>query len=213
MKVKWLGHASFMITSERGTRIITDPYAISETLTHGEIKEAADIVTISHEHADHNNAASVRGKPEVIRGTARAKGIEFRAIPSYHDDGGGGVRGKNTIFCFEVDGVRVCHLGDLGHALDDKRVAELGSVDVLLLPVGGLYTIDARVATEITDRLKPRVVIPMHFRNDRCNFPIAGVDDFLKGKANVSRPDASEVEFKAGSLPAVTKIIVLKPAL
>ncbi len=202
-----------MITSEAGIKIITDPYALRETLTYGEIKESADIVTVSHEHTDHNNVAVVQGNPEIVRGTAKVKGIEFKGIPCYHDDGKGQQRGNNTILCFEVDGIRVCHLGDLGHQLNDKQVAELGGVDILLIPVGGSYTIDAKIASQVCDKLKPKVIIPMHFRNDKCAFPIAGVDEFLKGKKNVSRLDASEVEFKQGKLPATTKTVVLKPAL
>ena len=213
MKIKWLGHASFMITSETGTKIITDPYVTTENLNYGEIKESADVVTVSHEHGDHSNVSAVRGNPEVVRGTASVKGIGFKGIPTYHDDAEGKQRGKNTIFCFEVDGIKVCHLGDLGHPLNDKQVAELGSVDILLIPVGGNYTIDAKVAGQVCDRLKPKVIIPMHFKNDKCTFPIAGVDEFLEGKEGVSRLDASEVEFKQGELPATTKTVVLEPAL
>jgi len=213
MKIKWLGHASFLITSDSGIKIITDPYQPDERLKYGEINESADIVTVSHEHGDHNYVSAVRGNPEAIRGTAKVKGIELKGIPAYHDNTGGSQRGKNTIFCFAVDGVRVCHLGDLGHPLSDKQVAELGSVDILIIPVGGSYTIDAKVAGQVCDKLKPKVIIPMHFRNDKCIFPIAGVDEFLQGKEGVSRLDISEVEFKQGELPATTKIVVLKPAL
>jgi len=213
MKIKWLGHASFMITSEAGIKIVTDPYASGESLRYGEIKESADIVTVSHEHGDHNNVAAVKGNPEVVRGTAKVKEVEFKGIPTYHDNVGGNQRGKNTIFCFEVDGIRVCHLGDLGHQLSDKQVAEIGRVDILLVPVGGFYTIDANVATVVCNQLIPKVIIPMHYKNDRCRFPIAGVDEFLRGKGNIDRPDASEVEFKKGELPAGTQIIVLKSAL
>jgi len=213
MKIKWLGHASFMITSEAGTKIITDPYVTTENLDYGEIKESADIVTVSHEHGDHNNISGVRGNPEAVRGTAKVKGIEFKGISTYHDNTEGKQRGKNTIFCFTVDGIGVCHLGDLGHPLNDKQTAELGNVDILLIPVGGFFTIDAKVASQVCDRLKPKVIIPMHFRNDKCAFPIAGVDEFLQGKEGVSRLDASEVEFKQGELPASTQTVVLKPAL
>ena len=213
MKIKWLGHASFVITSEAGTRIITDPYATKEDLRYGEISESADIVTVSHEHTDHNNVAAVGGKPEVVRGSAKVKGIEFRGIPSYHDEAGGSKRGKNTIICFEVDGIRVCHLGDLGHQLSDKQASELGRIDILLIPVGGYYTIDAKVATQVCNQLKPRVIIPMHYRTDKCTFPIAVVDEFLKGKEAVNRLDASEANFKSEELPARTQIIVLKSAL
>ena len=213
MKIKWLGHASFMITSDSGMKIITDPYVTGGGLKYGEIKESADIITVSHEHGDHNNVSAVQGSPEVVRETAKVKGIEFKGIPTYHDDAKGKSRGNNTILCFEVDGIRVCHLGDLGHQLSDKQVAELGSVDILLIPVGGSYTIDAKVAGQVCDKLKPKVIVPMHFRNDKCSFPIAGVDEFIRGKEGVSRLDAGEVEFKQGELPASTQIIVLKSAL
>jgi len=213
MQIKWLGHAAFMITSDTGTRIITDPYADRDEFSYGEIQESADIVTVSHEHSDHNNTAAVQENPEVVRGTAKVKGIEFKGVPTYHDNTKGQQRGKNIIFCFEVDGVKTCHLGDLGHLLSDKELAEIGKVDILLIPVGGFYTIDAKVATQICDALAPKVAIPMHFKNEKCAFPIAGVDEFLKGKENITRLDVSEVVFKQGALPTVTQIVVLKPAL
>ena len=213
MKVKWLGHATFVITLDTGTKIITDPYTPAEKLNYGEIKESADIVTVSHDHFDHSNVASVQGNPEVVRGTAEIKGVKFNGIPTYHDEAQGEQRGSNTIFCFEVDGVKVCHLGDLGHQLTDKQVAEIGKVDILLVPVGGFYTIDATVASKVCDQLKPKVIIPMHFKTNKCAFPISGADEFLHEKKDISRLEASEVEFRAGELPANTKIIVLKPAL
>ena len=213
MRIKYLGHACFMITSDTGIKILTDPYVTGGILSYGEIEESADIVTISHNHGDHNNVAAVRGNPEVVRGVTKIRGIEFKGTPTYHDDAGGKLRGNNTILCFEVDGVRVCHLGDLGHQLSDKQVAELGGIDILLIPVGGFYTIDAKVATEVCNQLKPKVIIPMHYKTDKCGYPIAGVDGFLQGKEGVSRLDASEMEFKPGELPVTTQIIVLKSAL
>ncbi len=215
MKIKWLGHASFMITSDTGIKIVTDPYVTGGDLSYGEIKESADIVTVSHNHGDHNNIAAVRGNPKVVSRAAMAeiKGIKFKGIPCYHDEAGGNKRGDNTILCFEIDGVRVCHLGDLGHRLSDRQVAELGKVDILLIPVGGFYTFDAKVATEVCNQLKSKVIIPMHYKTDKYGYPIAGVDGFLQGKEGVSRLDASEVEFKPGELPASTQIIVLKSAL
>ncbi len=213
MKIKWLGHASFLITSDSGTKIITDPYTAGSGLRYAEIKESADIVTVSHEHFDHNNVASVGGNPEVVKSDAEAKGIEFKGVSTYHDASEGKERGSNIIICFEVDGMRVCHLGDLGHPLSDREVAEVGKVDILLAPVGGFFTIDAKVASEVCSKLNPRVVIPMHFKNDRLDFPISGVDDFLQGKEGVTKLDSSEGEFKAGELPTTTQIMVLKPAL
>jgi len=204
-----------MITSEAGIKIITDPYTPADDLNYSEIKESADIVTVSHEHNDHNNVSAVRGNPELVKGavTAEIKGIKFRGIPAYHDEAKGRSRGDNTIFCFEVDGIRICHLGDLGHQLDDKQVTDLGAVDILLIPVGGFFTIDARVASHVYRQVKPKVIIPMHYKTDKCDFPIAGVDEFLRDKEGVSRLDASEAEFKPGELPETAQIIVLKPAL
>lgn len=215
MKIRFLGHSTFAITSDTGVKIITDPYETGPGFTYGEINESADVVTVSHDHRDHGNVAAVKGSPEVVRkaGSSTAKGIEFKGIASYHDDAGGTMRGGNIIFCFELDGVKVCHLGDLGHLLDDKQLAEIGSVDVLLIPVGGFFTIDARVATKVCDQLKPKVIIPMHYRTEKSFPDISWVDEFIKGKDNVIRQDSSEIEFKAGSLPASTQIVVLEPAL
>ncbi len=217
MKVKWLGHASFLITSEEGTRIITDPYQPEAFgLNYGKISEAADIVTVSHDHPDHNYVAGVPGKPQVVTGTGthRAKGIEFKGIASYHDESSGGERGPNTIFCFTVNGVRLCHVGDLGHQLTDKQLSEIGEVDVLLIPVAGTFTIDAAGANKVVDKIKPRVVIPMHFRTERCpSFPVTDCQPFLAGKKNVKRMNASEVEFRKGELPKETEIVVLRHAL
>ncbi len=213
MKVRWLGHASFLITSDSGTRIITDPYAVSSGVKYGEIKESADVVTVSHDHFDHNSVDSVGGNPQVVKESAEAKGIKFEGVATYHDASGGSERGNNTIFCMDIDGVKLCHLGDLGHPLSGQQVADIGKVDVLLIPVGGFFTIDAKVASEVCDLLNPSVIIPMHFKNDKLDFPIAVVDDFLEGKGNVRKLDSSEIEFKAGALPADTEIVVLKPAL
>jgi len=213
MKIKWLGHACFLITSDSGLKIITDPYVTGGDLSYGQIKESADIVIVTHDHVDHNNVAAIGGNPRVVRGAANIKGIKFKGIPTYHDDAGGRRRGTNTILCFELDGIGLCHLGDLGHQLSDSQAAELGRVDILFIPVGGFYTIDAKLATQLCDRLKPKVIVPMHYKTAKCAYPITGVEEFLKGKKDVRRLDASEVELKPGQLPPSTQVIVLKPAL
>ena len=214
MKVKWLGHASFLITAGDGTTIITDPYAPDERLKYAPINESADIVTVSHGHGDHANVSAVKGSPDVVEGsgTHQVKGIAINGVPTYHDDQSGSQRGPNVIFRLNVDGVNVCHLGDLGHPISQVQTDEIGEVDVLLLPVGGFFTIDAAVATQVAGLIKPRVVIPMHFRNPKCDFPIADVEPFLANKQSVSRPDSSEVEFQKESLPTDTEVIVLKPS-
>ena len=121
--------------------------------------------------------------------------------------------GENTIFCFAVDGVNVCHLGDLGHDLDDRAVSEIGAVDVLLAPVGGNFTIDAAVTNQVCEKLKPKLVIPMHFRNDHCpNFPVAGVDEFQGMRSAVKTPGSSEVTVRKEDLPSAVETVVLQPA-
>jgi L-ascorbate metabolism protein UlaG (beta-lactamase superfamily) len=215
MKLKWLGHSCFLITSETGLKIITDPYSTAGGISYSPVNEAADIVTVSHDHRDHNNVAAVPGKPEVITGSGikTVKGIQFNGIPSHHDKSKGTERGANTIFCFTVDGINLCHLGDLGHDLNREEIAQVGSVDVLFIPIGGLYTIDAKLASQVIDNLKPKVVAPMHYKTPKCNFPITGVEDFITDKKNVKKLNSSEIEFKAGKLPETTEILVLQSAL
>jgi L-ascorbate metabolism protein UlaG (beta-lactamase superfamily) len=213
MKIKYLAHAAFLITAANGTRIVTDPYTYSPGMGCGAINETADIVTVSHEHGDHNNTGAVKGDPKVIRADAEVNGITFKAVVASHDNAGGSQRGKNTIFCFAVDGINLCHCGDLGHELTAEQVNAIGKVDVLMIPVGGFFTIDAGVATQTCDRLKPKVILPMHYKTEKSQMPIAPVDDFLKGKSNVIRSSDSEVEFKTDKLPETTQIIVLKPSL
>ncbi len=215
MKVKWLGHASFLITSDAGTRIVTDPYPLGNGLSYGEINEEADVVTVSHDHFDHANVAAVGGNPRVVneKTPVAIGGVRFSGVASYHDASEGSERDPNIIYSMDIDGVRVCHLGDLGHPLGGRQVKDIGRVDVLLIPVGGFFTIDAKVASEVAGKLSPKVIIPMHFSNEKCQFPIGGVDDFLAGKDSVIRPGVSEAEFKVGELPDTTEVVVLDPAL
>ncbi len=213
MKIKYLAHSSFLVTSEKGIKIVTDPYQTSPGLNHSAINETADIVTVSHEHGDHNNVSAVKGNPKVVKASAEVKGIKIKAVLTAHDNKGGSQRGENTVFCMDVDGVNICHAGDLGHVLTAEQVKAIGKVDVLMIPVGGFFTIDAKTATQVCDQLKPKVIIPMHYKTDKLNFPIAGVEDFLKGKSNVTRPSDSEIELKASNLPGAAQIIVLKQSL
>jgi L-ascorbate metabolism protein UlaG (beta-lactamase superfamily) len=217
MKIKWLGHACFLLTADDGTRVITDPYKTGAFgLNYRPPAETADIVTVSHEHDDHNNVADVKGKPEVVRGAGvhKVKGIEFKGVATSHDQASGAQRGSNVVFCFSLDGVRVCHLGDLGHELTDKTVGDIGPVDVLFIPVGGNFTIDASAANAVANSLKPKIVIPMHFRTEHArDFPVADAEGFLKLRQRVRAPNESEIEVKKDKLPAETETVVLKPAL
>jgi L-ascorbate metabolism protein UlaG (beta-lactamase superfamily) len=207
LKLKWIAHCCFLITSDNGLRILTDPYESQMSLRWDPLNEEADIITISHEHFDHNNVLAVRGNPQILREAAVVKGIKFQLILTEH----GAQMGENRVFCFEVDGVRLCHCGDLGHELSDAQAATMGRVDVLMIPVGGTYTIDAAIATRICDRLKPSVAIPMHFSCEKVLSKIlAPVDEFLKGKDHVAQIDSCEIELHAKDLPAESKILLPK---
>jgi L-ascorbate metabolism protein UlaG (beta-lactamase superfamily) len=218
MKIKFLGHATFLLTAADGTAVITDPYephGFGGAIGHGPIQDRADIVTVSHDHADHNHARGVPGNPQVIQsvGEHAAKGVSITGVPTHHDSSGGSQRGHNIVFVIAVDGVRVCHLGDLGHPLTQDQAKALGEVDVLLVPVGGTFTVDATGASAVVQALDPKIVIPMHFKTPKVKLPLAPVDTFLAGQSNVRRAGASEVEIARDTLPAHREIIVLEPAL
>ena len=209
MIIRWLGQASFSITTSDGKTIRTDPF--DESLGLPISKEPADVVTVSHGHFDHNAVHLVPGEHERVDkpGTTEAGGITFVGTSSFHDEAGGSKRGSNVIFRFEADGVAVCHLGDLGHTLSREQVAAIGKVDVLLVPVWGFYTIDAGSADEVIAQLKPRVVVPMHYKLPGMSLGISDEKPFLKGKANVRRADKLEVT--ADTLPAEPEVVVLSP--
>ena len=189
MKITWLGHSCFKIESDGGKVVVTDPF--DESVNYPPPRIRADVVVVSHDHHDHNNVKALKGDPAVVRGPGKktAEGIEFEGIASYHDEREGKLRGKNTIFCFEMDEIRVCHLGDLGHQLGEKEAAALGDVDVLMIPVGGTFTLDGEGAKKVAGQIKPRIVIPMHFKTAAVppSFGIYPADDFLSGE-KVNRP-------------------------
>ena len=214
MKIKWLGHSAFLITSAAGIKIITDPYTVGDGINYHPINESSDIVTISHIHGDHSNISAVKGSPVILReqGSNNIKGIDIKAMQVHHDSTLGSQRGKNLIFCFKIDGVVVCHAGDLGHILSQKQIEEIRRVDILMLPIGGFYTIDGREANIVAQSLKPRIVIPMHYKTPGTEYPIAGVQPFLKSRENVRQTDTSEIELTLTNLPQVTETIVLKSA-
>ena len=218
MKMKWLGHASFLIESPGGLKIVTDPFG--KDVPYPEIEETADVVTVSHEHHDHNAVHVLPGDFKVLRGldeeAKKARQIKetvedtvFRTVPSYHDDQEGKLRGENAIFVMNVAGITVAHLGDLGDMISTAQVEEIGPVNVLCVPVGGYYTIDAQVARDVVDLLKPDVVVPMHYRTRFIqSWPIATVDAFVEGQKNVVRLDSSQTTVHADSIPRTREIWV-----
>ncbi len=214
MKIKWLGHACFLATGKSGLRVLMDPYATSGELSYAPLHETAEVVTVTHDHFDHNNVAGVSGQPVVVRqaGTRVMPGVTVKGIQAYHDESGGRQRGGDVLFSFELDGIAVCHLGDLGHILTPEQVTEVGRVDILLVPVGGAYTIDAGTATTVCEQLKPRIAIPMHYKTAKVKFPLAPVDAFTRGKPKVRVLQSSEVSLEMATLPEPTEIIVLQSA-
>ncbi len=212
VSIKWLGHSCFLISLDDRIKIVTDPF--DSTVGYPLPDESADICVVSHDHFDHSCVSVIGGSPEVIKGVGEreVKGIKFKGIASFHDETQGSQRGENTIFVWELAGMQFVHAGDLGVALSDSQINQIGTVDILFVPTGGYYTIDARTASQVVDSLKPKVVIPMHYKTPFLgeNFPIAGVDEFLKGKENVVRVDKGWVSFTKESLPEKTTIYVLE---
>jgi L-ascorbate metabolism protein UlaG (beta-lactamase superfamily) len=217
MRLTWYGHAAFLIETEQGTRLVIDPYlsgSYNGQMAHAPIDDTADAVLVTHSHPDHSAADTIGGQPEVFFRPTRATvgDAEVTGVAVFHDEAGGSQRGENTIILVEADGVRLAHLGDLGHDLDDETQEALGKVDVLLVPVGGFFTIDAEAATRVAQKLSPRVIVPMHYRTEGCRFDIAGVDDFLRGRDRVERPGTSTIDLTAATLPEQPTVVVLEHA-
>jgi L-ascorbate metabolism protein UlaG (beta-lactamase superfamily) len=186
MIVTWLGHSCFFLKSNEGLFVLLDPFHESE-VGYAMPPTRADIVIISHDHLDHNNVDVAGSEADVIFGPGEyiSREIKIRGIESYHDAQRGKLRGTNTIFCFSLDGIRVCHLGDLGHTLSRAQVKAIGPVDLLFLPVGGRYTIDAVGANKVMSQLHPAVTVPMHYKTPALGFELDPIDDFLKGRVSV----------------------------
>jgi len=209
MKFKWWGQASFLITKDDGTKIITDPY--NEEMPYKSINDKPDYVTVSHDHFDHNAVNAITGQPYVVNNISgfKDKKVDIKGISTYHDDSEGAERGKNIIFMMQLDGMKVSHLGDLGHPLTSTQVDKLKDTDILLLPVGGHFTIDANQAYEVIKKLDPKVVIPMHFKTDILDLPIKGVDKFLDNFSSEKIEKVNNSEVEIDKLPDEQTVYVL----
>lgn len=167
MIITYLGQSCFKLQDKVGSdgvTLVTDPYGKEIGLKLSPIE--ADLVTVSHNHPDHNNVAAVKGSPFIIdcAGEYDVKGILIEGIDSFHDNEHGALRGLNTIYRIEMDDISIVHLGDLGHILDDAQLEKLSGTDILLIPVGGKYTLDSKQAVEVINQIEPRIVIPMHYQ-------------------------------------------------
>ena len=222
-KVRWYGQSFFQIETPVGKKIVTDPHQIP---AFGRPIVKADIILVTHEHNDHNVVEAVEDhkSARVIRGVKEVKGrfdwdkidekvgaIKIRNLPSYHDNENGFTRGKNSMFLIEAEGITFCHLGDLGHDLNDDQIKQFGKVDVLMLPIGGTYTINGEVAKKLVEKLKPRLyILPMHYGVPNYD-DLNGPEEFLDGqKFKVTRVLASnELSFAADAKPDAPTIVLL----
>jgi len=213
MYITWLGHSCFKIQDKigpEGVTIITDPFDKSVGLKVPRFE--ADIVTVSHDHFDHNNISAIRGKPFIINqaGEYETKGVIVEGVETYHDDKEGAERGKNIVYSLEVDDILIAHLGDLGHSLDAKQLDQLEGNDILLIPVGGKYTLDAKKAVEVVSQVEPRIVIPMHYKVPGLKVDIAGVDKFIK-ELGVKPTYEDKLRISKKDLPAEDmELVILK---
>ncbi|VVB72811.1 Beta-lactamase superfamily domain protein [uncultured archaeon] len=210
MIVTWMGHSCFLLQSAKGLKVLLDPFQ-EEEVGYALPDLEADIVTVSHDHGDHNNFQAAGCHSHLIRGPGRhiAKDLELRGIKSYHDGLHGKLRGANTIFCFMMDGISVCHLGDLGHILSARLVREIGPVDLLFLPVGGRYTIDSREAEEVRKLLGPKISVPMHYKTAALSFELDDASDFLRGHEILGPLENLELEKENLQTPGKRGLVVL----
>ena len=209
MDITWLGHSCFRIRGNQAT-VITDPYSPDLGYSLGE--PTAHIVTVSHQHSGHSYVQGVGGDPRLVNGPGEYEisGVLIIGIATFHDRVRGKERGKNTVYLTEVDEVSICHLGDLGHVLTAEQVEELGNVDVLLLPVGGVSTINASMAAEVVRQLEPKVVVPMHYKTQALNGGLEPVDRFLKEIGVGQLNPQPKLSLTRSSLPDNTQVFLLE---
>ncbi len=211
MKIAWHGHSCFEVHD--GLVVVMDPHDGKSIGIKPPVVKA-DICLISHDHFDHNCSRIVHGDPAVVReaGERVVKDLKVSGMTTFHDEEEGAKRGRNIVFRFEMDDISFVHLGDLGQELTDKEIASLGRVDVLFIPVGGVFTIDYAAARRLVDRIRPKVAIPMHFHYGGLSITISPVEPFLEGisEENVLRV-GNEIEFARDELPLQTEFWVFSP--
>lgn len=214
MIIKWLGHSSFLMLNNQGMRLLTDPYdaSVGYELTYPE----AEVVTVSHHHHDHDALDTVRGSFQVVDepGEYSLHGFEIRGLPSYHDEHEGALRGLNTVFVISADGLRICHLGDLGHVPGERLLADIGEVDVLMVPTGGTYTLDEKGAKDTCELIDAKLVIPMHYKTRDCALDLSPVVRFVelmkKNEYSISDHCSNELELPPEWLPKRPKVMVME---
>jgi L-ascorbate metabolism protein UlaG (beta-lactamase superfamily) len=209
MEINWLGHSCFRLKGRQAT-IITDPFSPDLGCSLG--KPTANIVTVSHQHPGHSYVEGIGGSPRLVTGPGEYEisNVLIIGITTFHDEDRGSIRGKNTIYLIEMDELSVCHLGDLGHVLTDEQVEELGNVDVLMVPVGGISTISASKAAEIVRQLEPKFVLPMHYKIPVINRELEPVDRFLKEIGAHDIAPQAKLSLSKTNLPISTQVFLLE---
>ncbi len=213
MLIRHIGHAEFLIETESGVRIVTDPYDAG--CGYPVQKVTADIALISHHHHDHDAVENLKGMPRIIdsEGTFTPEsGVKITAVRGFHDDAGGSKRGETLLFMIETEGLRIAHLGDLGCEMNEKQIKSLNRPDVLMIPVGGFYTIDAGTAKKTAEQLCARIVLPMHYRTEyNQDWPIEGPESFLSMyDPDAICRDAEALRVTAGDMECQPKIVTFK---
>ena len=210
MDIIYLGHSSFLLRGKQ-TTLVTDPYEEKYGLKLP--KTEADIVTVSHDHADHSASNLVQGNPFVVKGPGEyeIKGVKIIGVDSFHDEKEGKDRGKNTIYNIQIDGINVCHLGDFGQKeLSSQQQEVIGNVDILLVPTGGNYTIDAQTATEIAALLETKIVIPMHYQDGQTGLQLDPVDKFLKETGSEKGEKEAKLTVDKEKLPTEQQVVLME---
>jgi len=211
MKVAWHGHSCFEVKD--AVTVVTDPHDGKSIGMRMPVVKA-DLLLISHDHFDHNCSRVVKGDFVTVRdpGQRTEKGVKVFGLQTFHDDREGTKRGRNVIFKFELDGVRFCHCGDLGHLLSSDQLRDLSPVDVLFVPVGGVFTIDGGQARKLVNQLKPKIAVPMHFRVGSLSLSIQTADSFLEGLPDRKILRAgNEIDFVPEELPSDTEYWIFSP--
>jgi L-ascorbate metabolism protein UlaG (beta-lactamase superfamily) len=209
LDVTWFGHGCFRLRG-RSAAVVTDPYPPAIGLKLQRLE--ADLVTVSHEHANHSYTQAVKEAYEIRGpGEYEVAGVSVIGFPTYHDAEKGARQGRNTVYLFEIDDLRVCHLGDLGHKLDDVEAEAVSSADVLLVPVGGHNSINASLAAEVVRQLEPRYVVPMHYAIPGLKLSLDPIDKFLKEMGLATAEPQPKLSVQKSSGEFETKVVVLEP--
>lgn len=214
MEISYLGHSSFKLRSKHAT-VVVDPFN-PDFVGFKFPKTEADVVLVSHDHEDHNFASGVEGTPIIISGPGEyeVKGVKITGVSVYHDTEKGNQRGKNTVYRINMDGITIVHCGDLGHKFDDKELEELSGANILMVPVGGLYTIDAGIAAEVVSQIDPDIIIPMHYATKNLKPQIAeklsGVEIFLKQMGKEGIIPVAKLSITKDKLPPEPMVVVLE---